>query len=62
MIAYISVPWKEIQTLTSIVPVCELMKAKARMPSEVARVDSAIACFFPMCFSRPAPTNEPGSL
>jgi hypothetical protein len=52
IIAYISVPWNEIQTLAIIVPDCDVTKTKKRMPTAVARVDKAMASFLPMRVSR----------
>lgn len=60
MIAYINVPLKDIQILTRVTAPLELTHTKLKIPIDVVNVEIAIASFLPMCFSRRAPTREPG--
>lgn len=62
MIAYMRVDAKEIQIDTAITADVLSTKMKAKVPSEVKKVEMAIASFRPIFCSSTAPTSDPGKL
>ena len=62
MMAYMRVPENDIHTLTHMTATFEFTKTNPNTPREVAKVDIAMASFFPIRVSSAAPTTDPGRL